>query len=303
MIPPEADRAASVTSIDARLGALDALLADGDWSTSDQAAIRAEFVELCHEESTGWRVLTAGIAAYSGGESPRVLEVGAGLGLVVRRGVAAGLDITGLEPIGVGFEHLDLGLAAVGAADGPTDAAWLDTAVEDLEPAAVGRFDVIVSTYVLEHVPDVSAAMAAMSSVLSPDGVMVHLVPNYAFPYEPHFGLPVIAAAPTLTARAFRRRVAPRPQLWKSLNFATYRDYLRAAERSGLTCSVETSVMAETILRLADDPDFAHRHPRLAWAGGLLPIGRLAAGAGRIPPRWQTPMLLSFRHDRSTGVG
>ena len=48
---------------------------------------------------------------------------------------------------------------------------------EDL-PFETGRFDLVYSSNLLEHLPDPARALSEMSRVLRDDGVMVHIVPN-----------------------------------------------------------------------------------------------------------------------------
>ena len=48
---------------------------------------------------------------------------------------------------------------------------------EDL-PYETGRFDLIYSSNLLEHLPDSARALSEMFRVLSVDGIMVHVVPN-----------------------------------------------------------------------------------------------------------------------------
>ncbi len=45
-------------------------------------------------------------------------------------------------------------------------------------PFRGAKFDLIFSSHLLEHLPDLQGALAEMSRVLAPQGVMVHLVPS-----------------------------------------------------------------------------------------------------------------------------
>ena len=49
-------------------------------------------------------------------------------------------------------------------------------------PFAEGRFASVISTSVLEHIPDVEPVLAEVARILKPDGKFVFCVPNHRFP-------------------------------------------------------------------------------------------------------------------------
>ena len=67
----------------------------------------------------------------------------------------------------------------------------LPIGIDDLDPSVHGRFEVVFSANVLELVPDLVSALERMQSVPAEGGVQRHVCPNYAFPYEPHFFVPL----------------------------------------------------------------------------------------------------------------
>lgn len=225
----------------------------------------------------------------------RILEVGAGPGLLAMALREEGFDVTALDPGGVGFGYLaDLRRRAARLL-GPRAASlpWLDIGVDALDPARCGAFDLIFSISVLEHLPDLEGAFRAMAAALAPGGRMAHLCPNYAVPYEPHFGLPLVPGAPRLSARLHRRRIAARPELWASIHFVTHRSVRKAARAAGLSVAIEPQ-LAPALERLRRDPVFARRHR--AWPLRALSAAVAAPGArsllGRAPASLSTPMLV-----------
>lgn len=220
------------------------------------------------------------------------MEIGSGAGLVVAAAAEAGVDICGVEPVGLGFDAVRVIGDDVLRRLGVT-VPVVPSRVEDLATADVGQFDIIVSTYVLEHLVEPATALAVMAHHLRPGGVMVHLTPNYSVPYEPHFGLPYLWWAPALTRRIARRAIARDPDLWESITPVRWRSLRAVARRLGLTAALDRGVMAETLRRLTDDPGFAARHRRLAAHPRAV---RAAAGVvARLPPRWGTPMRVVMR--------
>lgn len=236
--------------------------------------------------------------------SPRILEVGSGIGAVAHCLTALGYDVVGIEPGGPGFEDLLIlqqvladALAVIGG-EGAATARILPIGVEDLDPTQHGRFDVVLSVNVLEHVPDPVEALVRIRSVMADGGVQRHVCPNYTFPYEPHFFVPLLPLAPALTRRLLPRRITD-TGLWASLNFVTARRIRRWARGQGVALTFDGGVLAQAVERFLADPIFAERHAGLRWMVrliervGLLPVLR------RLPAGWVSPMRFTIRSARS----
>ncbi len=227
-------------------------------------------------------------------DAGRVLEVGAGLGLLSSFLSTTGVDITTIEPGGEGFDgYRDTGRAIRAAlgVDHPTH----DVAVEDVDRELLGgTFDVIFSNNVLEHVHDVGAALTCLDALLAPGATMVHNCPNYAVPYEPHFGVPLLPLRPGATARILPRRVTD-TGLWRSLNFVTVSDIRSIATNCDAHVTFERGLLADAFDRLRE-PEFAARHTALARLAPILrPLTRVLR---TLPASMTTPMI--FRWTRPT---
>jgi 2-polyprenyl-3-methyl-5-hydroxy-6-metoxy-1,4-benzoquinol methylase len=221
----------------------------------------------------------------------RCLEIGAGIGLLSICLTRAGFDVTALEPGANGFD--------ANAVLGEAVRSWLDAQdlpiltieAAQLDPISHGLFDVIFSMNVLEHIPDLEGAIFAMERVLAPGGLMVHLCPNYAVPYDPHFGIPLIPFAPRLTARLLPG-LAENP-LWTSLNFVTARRLRRCARRVGLMLIFRPGMMYDAFIRLDHDPTFSARHQGLvARIYSVLKRTGLLGLLRFVPAPMATPMAL-----------
>lgn len=224
----------------------------------------------------------------------RILEVGAGISVLSICLARRGYQITALEPGANGFDvNAQLGAAVRGWLSA-SDLPMLDIEVNRLNRAEHGEFDLIFSVNVLEHIPDLAEAMVAMERVLAPGGSMVHLCPNYAVPYEPHFSIPLVPLAPRLTGLLFPR-VAGHPT-WPSLNFVTYREIRRIARRSGLSTTFRPAMMYDAFARLDDDEEFRARHSGLvARLHRLLKRTRVLGALRHLPPAFATPMAFECR--------
>jgi 2-polyprenyl-3-methyl-5-hydroxy-6-metoxy-1,4-benzoquinol methylase len=226
--------------------------------------------------------------------SGRVLEVGAGGGLFTAFLRAQGVNVEAIEPIGEGFDPMHMMRAALNALLGESNAAWPIRA-SDLDPAKHGRFDLIFSINVLEHMRPLSPNLDGMARVLAPGGAMLHLCPNYRVPYEPHFGLPLAPGVPALTPWLLRPSLRRDP-LWRSLNFITAADLRRFARRNSLRVEFSPGQFAKIVQRLRQDEAFAERHTGLAsHALRVLSACGLLGLIGRLPSEWSTPMSARLR--------
>ena len=175
--------------------------------------------------------------------------------------------------------------------------SWPAIRAEALDPAVHGRFDVIFSVNVLEHIPDLEGALRGMANVLAPGGTMVHFCPNYAIPYEPHFGIPLLPIKPDLTRHLFPTTIARIPGLWGDLNFITAQRVARVARALSLSAAFDRGALSSQLRRLETDPQFRARHGTLARAlGGVIRTLRLPDLLAAVPGQFVTPMIVRLTH-------
>jgi len=225
----------------------------------------------------------------------RILEVGAGLCLLSLFLKREGYNIVALEPALGGHELFEQARRAILAHYSHIPLRMLDCPAERLDAAVHGRFDVIFSNNVIEHIPDWQAALDAMSGVLDEHGYMLHSCPNYNVPYEPHYGVPVLHRVPNLSRRWFLASDADQG-IWNSLNFITYYQLQSYCRAHGLCCSFEKGLLYKAVKRIDEDPLFRERHrgvvATVAWL--LLRTG-LARLLGSIPAALATPMVVRIQ--------
>jgi SAM-dependent methyltransferase len=224
----------------------------------------------------------------------RVLEVGAGLGVLAGFVASLGHDVTALEPGGIGFEQRQ---ALTENPHGPgswwPDLDFRNCKVEDLDPEQEKPFGLIYSVNVLEPVDQPDRALAAMAAVLSPDGIMVHECPNYHVPFEPHFGVPLLPFRPVLSASLLPSRITD-TGLWRSLNFLTSSQVGRIAADLDMRAHFEPGLLAQSLERLDSDAEFRDRHRGIAAAAGTLRRLGLINLLARLPASASTPMVFTL---------
>lgn len=101
----------------------------------------------------------------------RVLELGCGTGLVTRRLLARGADVTAVDG---SAEALAIARQELGAA-----ARWLLGRLEEEKTWAelAGPYDSVVAVNVLEHIEDDALLLRRAAARLAPDGAVLLLVP------------------------------------------------------------------------------------------------------------------------------
>ena len=107
-------------------------------------------------------------------EGKRILDVGCGLGVYVRRLRGFSDAVCGVD---VDEERIT---------EGSQDLPSLQVAPAEHLPFPDGSFDVVLLNEVLEHVQDDRQAILETYRVLAPEGRMVLFVPNRLYPFETH---------------------------------------------------------------------------------------------------------------------
>jgi SAM-dependent methyltransferase len=228
----------------------------------------------------------------------RVLEIGCGLGVLTRFLLDHDIDVTGIEPSASGFGFMaDLANAVLMLEPARIGTKWLEIGAEALKPARHGTFDLIYSTNVLEHIPDLAGAFKGMSSVLAAKGTMVHACPNYLIPYEPHFGIPLLPGRPRATQHLFPATRTRYPGVWEGLNFITARRVKQLARDNGLYVAFDRGVLGRTLRRFSQDAVFRQRQGKIAAiTHGLIVNSGLIGLVDRLPGELATPMVIRLTH-------
>ena len=221
-------------------------------------------------------------------DDARLIEIGAGLGLASAYLSLCGFSVVSLEPAAIGFDEHTTVARHIAELVGSTNEVY-EFAAEELNPETHGKFSLIFSNNVLEHVHDLGSVMRSLGAVLSVDGVMIHSCANYSIPFEPHFGIPLLPFVPQRTERILTKSIAE-SDVWKSLNFVTARKAKKVAAANGLSVAFRAGALAASIERLGRDAEFGARHSFLRPVGNILVASKATKLIKRLPATWATPM-------------
>jgi SAM-dependent methyltransferase len=220
-------------------------------------------------------------------EGKKLLEVGAGAGILTAWLLQNGVDAWGIEPSGIGYDfHAEM-FTAVKEFYNLPQGRIIDAKAENLSPQLIQNVDVIFSLNVLEHIPPLADAFEGMKSVLANGGKMLHHCPNYSIPFEPHYGLPLVPFFPHFIGKL---KGVYKEGVWQSLNFITYYRVKKIAKQKGLQAVFMKGLMADAFTRLEKDPTYASRHKVLTALYPILKYTGFIWLLRQIPAAFCTPM-------------
>ena len=211
------------------------------------------------EADFGFEQITPFLSRLQKGNS--VLEVGCGPGILLDK-IALKypeLNFSGVEPGGEGFRIF---IELLESFKKRANVKLLRRGYENLEVGE--KFDFIFLVNVFEHLPNWRHFLDFLKFALSPQGTCLILCPNYHFPYEPHFKLPVIINK-FVTYRLFSPLIKKFEQkneyvgLWKSLNFVKLREILDHCSKSELRVKQDLNIVSDLLIRFYKDDEFRAR--------------------------------------------
>ena len=122
---------------------------------------------LAGQEDVYWAVAEV-LAARPESKSWKIVEVGSGLGYLTAALNAAGYDVTGL----------DISAEAIAEARGRFGPHYERQDIFEPDEQFVGTFDFAILLETIEHVPDPSAFLGAVTRLLKPNGSLFVTTPN-----------------------------------------------------------------------------------------------------------------------------
>jgi len=224
----------------------------------------AEFDIYAGEAQFGRQWLHAELQQLAPGSI--ILEVGAGMFLLACQLQREGFAVTALEPVGSGFAHFHRLQQLV------LEYAKQHQVIPEIFPYPAeeltqeNRFVFAYSLNVMEHVTDVQKVLERVSAALRRGSRYRFVCPNYAFPFETHFRVPIIINK-NITLMIFKNTILHTPNLvdpqagWDSLNWITVTKIRCICKKLRISASFNPTILNFYVDRALKEPSFCARHP------------------------------------------
>jgi len=155
-----------------------------------------------------------------------ILEVGSGHSLLLNYLIINDYNIIGIEPYSEGFESFKKMISIIEKIIDDKATKPERIKLEDYKPD--NNFDIILSDNVIEHVDNWQNFIGAKLKILNKGGRIIMYLPNYMFPFELHFLIPIIINK-NITSYFYKNRINNFEiknncvGLWNSLNFVKFK--------------------------------------------------------------------------------
>ncbi len=209
------------------------------------------------------------INQYLGSLQPNstVLEIGSGPCILISQlsYTFSAHSFTGIEPIGPGFDSFRESLNKLKS---NFSFELFEMGYEEFETKTDEKFDLIFLINVFEHLPNWIDFLRFVKLRLKPNGRCVILCPNYSFPYESHFRVPILFNK-MLTFNLFQKYINKFESnessfgLWASLNFVKLRQVIKETNNLDLLLTINNQITNDLINRLTTDAEFAKRQKHI----------------------------------------
>jgi SAM-dependent methyltransferase len=203
-----------------------------------------------------------------------ILEVGGGAMILSCQLVLEGFEVVAVEPTGEGFSHFHR-LRELILEQARIRGCMPQILLINAESLSLkNQFDFAFSINVMEHVIDIKKVVDNVYFSLKKAASYRFTCPNYLFPYEPHFNIPIIwnkKITSILLHRAiFNNKSLPDPLgTWSSLNWISVPKLNKIAkENKNIRMKLNKNLTSRTIARVSTDVAFASR--RSGWMRMIL---------------------------------
>lgn len=189
-----------------------------------------------------------------------VLEVGSGAAVLLSHlsSKYKSFNFTGIEPLGDGFSTLSEFHKKLDKFEKKLYVSGYEEFKSDK------KYDLIFSINVFEHLSCWKNFLSFVKTNLKDDGKCLILCPNYEFPYESHFKIPIIFNK-SITEKFFSTYIKEFENrndckgLWSSLNFVKWPKVAKECKKLGLDANFNPEISLELIDRLENDKEFRKR--------------------------------------------
>lgn len=238
-------------------------------------------------------------------EKMKIYEIGSGIGLLAHIFAAMGHKVIATEPASAGFGIMNIFNEIISQnfiANSKSNNLYNQTPIfytktsQDLFSILQenkNTFDFACCANVVEHVPDLEIFLDSIVPLLAENGSFRFICPNYAFPYEPHFGIPTLFSK-KLTFKFFNSRIISSYfddplAFYSDLSWPNVWKLRKIILKSGYSFHFSKKAAFMYLDRFETDSHFVERKPLLGKVYFLLkPLIRLAI---RITPVELIPII------------
>lgn len=234
-------------------------LALGDLADLEEIEAQKLLRTYIYEATFFWRFLKPLLVERKPVE---VMEVGSGVGLLSLLASSKVEEVIALEPQSAGFGLMSQFRGIILRAwRGDSLPVFKECFLHDLPRDET--FDFVYCINVLEHVLQAEELVEEIYERLRPGGMVWFVLPNYTFPYEQHFEIPIFFNK-RITEMIYRKRIRnypvfPDPKgLWAELSWPTQRGLRRFLRSRGWSHKFGKNVLSGYFERL-NEPQFIQR--------------------------------------------
>ena len=198
-----------------------------------------------------------------------VLEIGSGAGILLNELKKAfpNIDFSGVDPNESGFHRYKEVYESLKKKEFIIE----NSQIEKFETTK--KFDLVFSINVFEHVRDWKKYIEQTNKLLNKNGKNIILAPNYDFPYEPHFVIPIIINK-KITKFFFKNKIKRSEiktneiGLWEGLYFLGKKEVERYLTTNNYSYYFDFEIKQRMFNRIIQDKEFKRRQ----GIGGSLAI-------------------------------
>ena len=192
----------------------------------------------------------------------RVLEVGCGTGILLKelKDNYKDIEFVGLDPNQSGFHNYEDVSKKI--LDFDNSINIIKSTIESFDNQK--KYDLIFSFNVFEHVKNQNQYIINTMNLLTNGGKNMIFAPNYDFPYEPHFIIPIIFNK-KITRKIFEKKIKNHETktqeigLWDALHLTGKKKIELFLKKKNFNYFFDNEIMIKMIDRALDDKYFRKR--------------------------------------------
>ncbi len=219
----------------------------------------------------------------------RVLEVGCGTGILIKelKDNFRNIEFTGLDPNESGFHNYEKISKRISNLDNSINI--VKSSIGNFENK--NKYDLIFSFNVFEHVDNQHQYILNTVDLLETGGKNIIFAPNYDFPYEPHFIIPIIFNK-NFTKKIFSKKINDHEKktqevgLWDALQLTGKKEIEIFLKKNNFNYTFDHEIINKMLDRALNDMHFRKRQgiaAKLAILGRKFYLDKIMFNLMKLP--------------------